>query len=218
MLLPKGAVMHISEGVLSIPVLSVGAVAAAVGVAAGLRALRAEDMPKTALFASAFFVASLIYVPIPPGSVHLVLNGLMGLVLGTAAFPAIFAALLLQAFFFHFGGVTVLGVNTCIMALPPVICGYIFLPLLRKANPVTRRLAAFACGSASILLSGLLAATALVLSGAGAEGVNFTASAVTLLAAHAPLALLEGAITVLVVAFVERVRPEFLHIAPPARG
>ena len=44
--------MHIAEGVLSIPVLTVGAVAAAAGIAVGLRSLRAEDMPKTALFAS----------------------------------------------------------------------------------------------------------------------------------------------------------------------
>ena len=207
--------MHIAEGVLSIPVLTVGAVAAAAGIAVGLRSLRAEDMPKTALFASAFFAASLIYVPIPPaGSVHLILNGLMGLVLGVAAFPAIFAALLLQAFFLQFGGVTALGVNTCVMALPPVFCRYVFLPLLRSPRPQVRRAGAFACGASAILLSGILASLALICSDNGGPGANFQAAAAALLAAHLPLALLEGAVTLFVVGFVERVRPEFLNLAP----
>ncbi len=207
--------MHISEGVLSIPVLSAGALLAAAGLAAGLRSIRAEDMPKTALFASVFFVASLIHIPLPPASVHLILNGLMGLVLGWAAFPAIFAALLLQAFFFHFGGITVLGVNTCIMALPPVLCRYAFLPLLRLPSPWARRTGAFLCGAAAVLLSGLFAAASLSLSGNGYEGANFQAAALALLTAHLPVALIEGLITLFIVGFVERVRPEFLNITPP---
>ncbi len=210
--------MHISEGVLSVPVLTAGAVFAAAGVGLGLRAIRAEDMPRTALFAAAFFVASLINLPLPPSSVHLILNGLIGLALGPAAFPAIFAALLLQAFFFQFGGITVLGVNTCVMALPAVVCRYAFLPVLASPRLSTRRCAAFACGFFSIIFSGLLAALALILSGQGMPGVNFRAAAVTLLAAHLPLALVEGAVTLLVVGFVERVRPEFLNLPYAALG
>ena len=41
----------------------------------------------------------------------LVLNGLMGLMLGWAALPAVFTALLLQAVFFGHGGYTTLGVR-----------------------------------------------------------------------------------------------------------
>ena len=50
-------------------------------------------------------------------SAHLILNGLLGVVLGWAAFPVIFVALLLQAVLFQFGGFTVLGVNTATMGL-----------------------------------------------------------------------------------------------------
>ncbi|MFP4388984.1 MAG: energy-coupling factor ABC transporter permease, partial [Desulfococcaceae bacterium] len=51
--------MHISEGVLSAPVLIAGAAVAAAGVAAGLRQLDEERIPRAALLSAAFFVASL---------------------------------------------------------------------------------------------------------------------------------------------------------------
>jgi len=49
-------------------------------------------------------------------------------------FSAILVALALQAVFFQFGGITSLGVNTVIMALPAVACYYIFAPLLRRSQ------------------------------------------------------------------------------------
>ena len=59
-------------------------------------------------------------------SAHLVLNGLLGALLGFVAFPAITVALLLQALLFQYGGILVLGVNTATMALPPILCYYLF--------------------------------------------------------------------------------------------
>ncbi len=205
--------MHISEGVLSVPVLAGGAALAAAGLAAGLRGLKPEQMMPAALFSSAFFVASLIHVPLGPSNVHLILNGLMGLALGWTAFPAVFIALLLQAFQFQYGGITTLGVNTVVMALPPVLCWYLGKAPLSSANPAVRAVTAFACGSLSVLASGCLAALALALSGEG-----LWTSAVALLTAHLPIALIEGVITLTVVSFLARVRPEFLALSPVARG
>lgn len=118
--------MHISEGVLSPLVLGGGAAASALCLSIGLRRLDWDNLMTVALLASAFFVASLIHVPIGPVSAHLILNGLLGVLLGWASFPAIFVALLLQALLFQFGGLLVIGVNTFTMALPPVICFYLF--------------------------------------------------------------------------------------------
>ena len=70
--------MHISEGVLSAPVLATGAALTAAGCGIGLKKLDYDRVPQVAILTSAFFVASLIHVPIGPSSVHLVLNGLMG--------------------------------------------------------------------------------------------------------------------------------------------
>lgn len=77
---------HIPDGVLSLPVLVGGAVLAAGGLALGLRRLEDAEIPKTAILAAMFFVASLIAVPVGPSSVHLLLAGPMGLVLGARAF------------------------------------------------------------------------------------------------------------------------------------
>ena len=115
--------MHIYEGVLSnspegIAVLSVGIVATAAGTAMGLRKMDYERVPQVAMLSSAFFVISLITVPLAGTSVHLVLSGLVGLILGWAAFPAMLIALVLQAMFFGIGGPTTLGINTLSMALP----------------------------------------------------------------------------------------------------
>jgi cobalt/nickel transport system permease protein len=124
--------MHISEGVLSAPVLISGAGLAAVGTGIGLKKLDFEKIAEAAMLSAVFFVASLVHVPIGPSNAHLILNGLLGLLLGWGVFPAILVALVLQAVFFQFGGITTLGVNTVIMALPAVFCFLIFGRLAHK--------------------------------------------------------------------------------------
>ena len=197
--------MHISEGVLSAPVLLSGAALAIAGTAIGLRRLDYEQLMGTAMLAAAFFVGSLVHVPVGPGSAHLILNGLLGILLGWAAFPAIFTALLLQAVLFQYGGLTTLGVNTVIMAAPAVLCSCLFSPLLFK-SAAQRRVGAFCCGALSVAGAGLLAAAALSFSEEG-----FLRSAQILFAAHIPVMLAEGVLTALAVNFVLRVRPEMLR-------
>ena len=70
--------MHIAEGVLSAPVLITGAVVAAAGVAYGLKKIQANHFMLAGLLGAAFFVASLIHVPIGFSSAHLILNGFFG--------------------------------------------------------------------------------------------------------------------------------------------
>ncbi|MEG6505814.1 cobalt transporter CbiM [Nitratidesulfovibrio sp. 1201_IL3209] len=204
--------MHISEGVLSPAVLGAGAALAALGVATGLKRLDYDRLMTVAILSSAFFVASLIHVPIGPASAHLVLNGLLGVMLGWAAFPAIFVALALQALLFQFGGLTVLGVNTFTMALPPVLCFYVFRPMLSGPDRL-RGGAAFACGFLSVGVSALLTAGALALS-----GEEFSAAARALLLAHVPVMFAEGVVTALVVSFIARVRPEMLAFTSTSHG
>ena len=96
--------MHISEGVLSAPVLAGGAAFAVAATAVGLKKLTSDRIPQAGVLSAAFFVASLVHVPIGPSSMHLILNGIVGLLLGWAAFPVIAVALVLQAVLFQFGG------------------------------------------------------------------------------------------------------------------
>ncbi|MCD6430510.1 MAG: cobalt transporter CbiM [Deltaproteobacteria bacterium] len=200
--------MHIAEGVLSGPVLAAGFAVTVVGVGIGLKKLDFEQIAETGILAAAFFVASLVHVPIGPANVHLILNGIVGLLLGWAAFPAIATALLLQAVLFQFGGITSLGVNTAIMALPAIACHYLFAPLLWK-SPKVAASAAFACGFMAVLLGAILLGGALFLS-----DENFLEVATIAVSAHIPVMVIEGFITLFCIGFLKKVRPEMLPGKP----
>ena len=197
--------MHISEGVLSAPVLVTGAALAAAGVSVGLKKMDYEKIPHVAVLSSAFFVASLIHVPIGPANAHLILNGINGLLLGWLCFPAILVALLLQAILFQFGGITVLGINTVNMALPGVICYYLFSRFVNRERGPISLAAAFACGLFAVFLSGILVALCLVFS---EEAFISVAKLIVLF--HLPVMTIEGIITLFCVAFLKRVKPELL--------
>lgn len=196
--------MHISEGVLSGQVLAAGAAAALAGTAAGLKKLDYDQMVHVAILASAFFVASLIHVNIGPVSVHLILNGVVGLLLGVAAFPAILTALVLQSLFFQYGGLTALGVNALIMALPAVLVHYLYLPLLGKSPRLTFA-AGFLSGVTAILLSSILLGAALWFT-----DEQFFKTAAAIISAHIPVMVIEGVVTGFCVSFLVKVYPEII--------
>ena len=203
--------MHISEGILTATpagqgVLLAGTIAAAAGTMIGLRRLDEEQIPKAAVLGSAFFVASAIQVPMSGSSVHLVLSGLMGLVLGWAIFPTVLVGLILQAALFSIAGPTVLGINTLIMALPGVICHYLFRSAVCSSRWPVIFAGGFAAGATAIILGALLSAAALVLA-----GKPFVALASGFLAVHVPVAGIEGLVTGSVVVLLRQVRPEVLH-------
>jgi len=199
--------VHISEGVLSPSVLIAGAALTTAGVAVGLKGLDHEEIPSMGILSAAFFVASLVHVPIGPSSVHLVLNGLLGLILGWKAFPAILIGLALQALLFQFGGITTLGVNTLNMALPAVICYYVFGWGLRAGTrQVVFTGTAFACGACAVLISGVLVGFSLYLTGEA-----FLPAAKLVVAAHLPVMLIEGVLTAACALFLRRVKPKLIE-------
>jgi len=196
--------MHISEGILSGPVLGGGMAIAAIGTAVGLKNLDYDKIARAGILSAAFFVASLVHVPVGPANVHLVLNGLVGLFLGWGAFPVILTALILQAVFFQFGGITTLGVNTAIMAVPAVVVRYLFGSLIWK-KPIISKAAAFACGFTSVLLGAILTGAALLFT--GQECLEITG---ILVAAHLPVMIIEGVVTLFTVVFLKKVQPALL--------
>ena len=182
-----------------------GAVVSVGLLAVSLRRLDYQALPQAAVLAATFFVASLISVPLGPSSVHLLLNGLMGVLLGWTAVPALFVALVLQAAFFGYGGVLVLGVNTMNMALPALVCAVALRPLLARAG---RRGILFVGAAAGAL--GVLLTAALVAMGLGLSGEPFLPAAKAVLLLYVPLALLEALMTATVLSFLRRVAPEVL--------
>ena len=197
--------MHIADGVLSLPVLAAGTAVAVAGVGYGLTKVDYDRVPRVAIMAAAFFVSSLIHFPIGPTSLHLSLIGLMGLVLGWAAFPAMLVGLFLQAVMFGHGGLTALGANVTNMALPAIACYYLFGIIVRRGGRGTVAVAAFAAGALAIALAWLLMSVCLWCTGKAFLGVIVLG-----LIPQSALMLIEGALTVSAVAFLRAVRPELL--------
>ena len=181
-----------------------GAALAAAGTAVGLKKLDYDRIAHAGVLSAAFFAASFIHVNIGPSSVHLILNGLVGLMLGWVAVPVIMVALLLQAVMFQFGGITTLGVNTVVMALPAVGAHYLFGPLICKNGKIAT-VAAFACGFFAVLAASILMALSLA-----ATEARFFNLALLVMGAHLPVMVVEGFITAFAVGFLRKVQPAML--------
>ncbi|WP_116599601.1 cobalt transporter CbiM [Primorskyibacter marinus] len=203
--------MHIVDGALSNPVVIAGAVAAVGGIALGLRSLTLERIPAAGVLSASFFVASLIHVPIGPSSVHLILNGLAGLLLGCAAFPALFVGLLLQTVFFGFGGLTVLGVNTVNIALPAVLAWMVFGRLIGRGSPVQGAIWGGVGGAFAIAATTGMVAVSLAMS-----GDEFLPAAKLVFFAHVPVMAIEAVLTGFAILLARKVKPELFVKGLPA--
>jgi cobalt/nickel transport system permease protein len=200
--------VHISEGVLSPAVLAAGAILSTAGVAIGLKKMSADRIPEVAVLSSAFFIVSLIHVPVGPANAHLIMNGLIGVLLGWMAFPSILVALILQALVFQYGGFTVLGVNTFIAAAPAITAYYLFSWIIKKnKNRSLIALAAFCAGALGVGFAVLLLVSALV-----TTGEVFINVARLIAIAHLPIFIIEGIITAFCVLFLKKVKPELLEM------
>lgn len=210
--------MHIPDGMLPATVCIAGYGLTAVGIAvAGKKINRLEnsrqEIPKVSLLTAAFFVVSWINIPIPPTSVHLLLNGLLGALMGVYAFPAVLIALFLQAVMFGHGGITTLGVNELIMGVPAVIGAFVFTAFKNKAKlskwgmPVL----GFSVGVAGMGFSLLFFLLVLVnFIPANVDPVAEKAAIYAMVIAHLPLLVVEGVFSALVLTYLQKIKPELL--------
>ncbi|EIJ69512.1 cobalt transporter CbiM [Pasteurella bettyae] len=201
--------MHLSEGVLHSQTLIAGAVFAVIGLSIGIRKMDYQKLPLTALFASAFFVAGTIHVPVGISSVHLILNGMAGLFLGWAVFPAFCIALLLQVILFSFGGFTVLGVNLCVMALPAVLIHYMFRRILQEHSSVlTKVLVGASAGFLGVGLAALFASLVLAFDG----GSRYQDLILLLILSHLPIFIVDSVISAIVIVILGKMYPSLLNL------
>jgi len=211
--------MHIPDGFLPASVCAAGYAATAASTWYSIRKINQkenfrEDIPKASLLTAAFFVVSWIHIPMPPTSVHLVLNGLMGAMLGYFAFPAILIGLFFQAVMFQHGGLTTLGVNAIIMGLPAILSYYIFRlrNVRNKDSRVRTGVFGFLAGFVGIAVSVTLFVVILLTNIPADLSIETERAAIYALAlAHVPLMFIEGTFTTLVTIFLQRVRPRVLE-------
>ncbi|MGV8174128.1 MAG: cobalt transporter CbiM [Methanothrix sp.] len=197
--------VHISDGVLPPAMLVAGFILTAVLLYFSLLGMKAEEIPKVSLITAALFVASLVHFPVGPTSVHLVMNGLAGILLWRRAYAGVFVALTLQAVFFQHGGLTSLGVNAFNIGFPALLAWQLFER--RRGINSPRREAVFGglAGGLAVLGSVLLVSLELL-----ALGEAFREISIILIGAHIPVILVESVVAGGAAGLLMRVMPEML--------
>ncbi|MBE3022994.1 cobalt transporter CbiM [Campylobacter sp. RM13119] len=194
--------MHISEGVLLPQIIIPANVVAGALSAYLVYKLEVKDIPKIACMSAIFFIASFIHVPLGPTSIHLILSGLVGAFLGINAVLAVLIALFLQALFFGYGGISVLGVNLLVLALPAILGRY----FLHLSFMKYQKFCWFLAGFVPILVSALALSGVLVL-----NGKEFVAVAGLALASNFALMAIEGVISLFGIGFIYKVNKDLLR-------
>ncbi|MEB3230943.1 MAG: cobalt transporter CbiM [Leptolyngbyaceae bacterium] len=217
--------MHVPDGILPAQVSAVGYAIATPFIGYALRTINRSTspvevnrtIPKAALLTATFFVASSLYIPIPPfGSVHLLMNGLLGAMLGYYAVPAIVIGLFFQALLIGHGGYLSLGINVLLMGIPAILAHHIF-QLRHRFLPRFNRQTVYAvfgtlAGCIGILGSALIFFGVVIMTiPADINAATERTAIYVLMLMHLPIALLEGAFTASFIVFLLRTKPELVE-------
>jgi cobalt/nickel transport system permease protein len=203
--LPPVWAVHLPDGLLSRTWTLAGFGGLALLLLLGAWRIREEEIPRVAILSAAFFVASLVHVPVPGAPpAHLLLNGLLGVVLGRRAALAIPLGLFLQAVFFSHGGLSALGVNSCVMTLPALASWLVFACLCRfpwSRHPAFRF--ALVADSTAVFLLSLTYAVALLFTNHLTESDTLQTARANALLLH-PITLIAVAALSVLAGWLER--------------
>lgn len=212
---------HVPDGFLSPAVLAGTAALSAVVLAVAARRTRAalaeRQVPLLGAITAFVFAAQMLNFPLAAGtSAHLLGGVLVAALAGPwSAMLVVFAVVLVQALLFQDGGIAALGANTLNLAVLGAgggWLGYRWLLLLAGDGRRARLAAAGIAAWGSAVLTGLAVAAELALSGAVPARPAFLVVG----GAHLLVGLGEAAITVGVLSFAWRSRPELQHTLPAA--
>ncbi|MEE8324664.1 MAG: energy-coupling factor ABC transporter permease [Candidatus Humimicrobiaceae bacterium] len=206
--------MHIPDGFIDLKTAAVTGVLSAGGLAGaiygGKRYFKARVIAMMGVMSALIFALQMINFTIPGGtSGHLLGGALAAIILGPhAGAIAIAVVLIVQALIFMDGGIVALGSNIFNMAIVGVYGSFLIYWLLSKISK-SRWMFFIAIGAASwlsVVAASFFAALELGISGTYAIGITMKA----MLGIHAIIGLGEAAITIAVISFINRVRPELI--------
>lgn len=195
--------MHISDGILSSEIVIATSLISASLLIYSLKKIKNSDIALISAMGAMFFVSSFIHIPLGPTQVHLVLIGIIGIILGSSVFLSIFVALLFQATLLGFGGLSSLGANLIIMALPAFLI-FIFTRF-GLLNFFNEKMKYFLIGFLSVLLSTVLLALILAIS-----KEEYLVASYTILLANIPAMIIEGFVTLFLINYLKKSMPELL--------
>jgi cobalt/nickel transport system permease protein len=213
--------MHISNGIVDLPVSAAAGVLAAAVL--GLCIVRARaDLddrlaPMAGLVAAFIFAVQMLNFPVLPGvSGHLLGGALAAMLVGPwVGTLCVALVLVVQALLFADGGLTALGLNILNMAVVGTFVAYGLAVLLLKA---LRRTGAGVVATAWVVsvVSVVAASQAFVveyaLGGTTTTGLSLVGIAGAMGGVHLLIGIGEGLITAVTIGTVARVRPDLVYV------
>jgi len=210
--------MHMADALLS-PTVGMGFLVASGGVLA-YSAKRVQDegddrkIPLMGVLGAFVFAAQMINFTIPGtgSSGHIGGGMLLAMLLGPyAAFVTITSVLIVQALIFADGGILALGTNIWNLGFYPCLLGWWIYRMIVGKNPTYSRLSIAAMLGILVALEmgALSVAVQTVLS--GKSELPLGKFSVLMLGIHLPIAIVEGFVTLSVVNFVYRIRPQVVR-------
>lgn len=207
--------MHIPDGVLAVNtwaptwLISAGSIGYCLKKTSGM--LKDRMVPLMGIMSAFIFAAQMINFPVIGGtSGHLFGGVLASVLLGPYAAAVVLSCVLIfQCLIFQDGGLLALGANIFNMALIGTIGGYLIFKALNKISGKHKGflLSAGAAAWISVVLAASFCALELAISGIAPLGVVLTAMA----GIHALIGIGEALITVAVLSFVKKVRPDLIY-------
>jgi cobalt/nickel transport system permease protein len=203
--------MHIPDGFLSPPVfISSWAISLSVLSYAQKKTrqyLKDKMVPLMGVMAAFIFAAQMLNFPVLGGtSGHLLGGVLAAITLGPYAGAIVLSLVLfVQCLIFQDGGLSALGANIFNMGIVGTIFSYYLYILLRRFIP--RLVAIFLSSWFSVVIASFFCALELGLSGTSPFKVALTA----MLFVHFFIGIGEAIITVLVLSFIFKVRPDLIY-------
>lgn len=177
-------------------------------LAYSIKQTKDEDIPEISLMAATFFAVALISIPVGPSSAHPLICGLIGIILGKKSSIAFFIALLLQALLFKHGGLTSLGANTIMLAIPAMIASNVF-KFLRPRIKSGFIKGAIVASLGVVMTLVILVAILFFTSDNFAKG-DFSVINI-LIIAHLPILVIEAIVTGFAVELIQKNKPKLLE-------
>ncbi len=203
--------MHIPDGFLDTKTWAglgtVSAATVAYAIRQTGRSLKEKQVPVLGVMSAFIFAAQMFNFPVAAGTSGHLLGGVLAAVLlgPWAGALAMSTILIVQAFFFHDGGITALGANIFNMAILGTLGGYYLargLQILFRRWSLTIAVAAWI----SVVIASVAAALELAFSGTSPLVLVLPA----MMGIHALIGLGEAVITVSMLGLIRAVRPDLL--------
>jgi len=217
--------MHMANELLSVPVAS-GTLAIAGGALAFIcrkvrNVLTGDKLPLMGILGAFVFAGQMVNFRLPamPGtSGHMVGAVLLAIILGPQlAAVVVSSVVIVQCLIFQDGGLLALGCNIINMALVPSYVGYFLYRTITagRFSPVRAYIGAMLASIVAIESGAVLVPIETAVSGVLA--VPFSTFLITMVGVHAIIGLMEGLITVAVLAYLQQVRPDVVVDSLPGK-